>query len=42
MITSTWLLQILYLTGYRKFYGYRYNLRENSIEEEREMILIPN
>lgn len=40
--TSTWSLQLLNLTGYREFYGYRYNLRENRIDEEREMIMIPN
>lgn len=30
------------LTGYKEFYGYRYNLRDNTIDEEREMIMIPN
>jgi hypothetical protein len=40
--SSVWSLQILNLTGYREFYGYRYNLRVDTIDEEREMILIPN
>ena len=40
--TSVWSLQIINLNGYREFYGYRYNLQEDRIEEEREMILIPN
>ena len=40
--TSVWSMQLLNLTGYREFYGYRYNLRENHIEEDREMIMIPN
>ena len=40
--TSVWSMQLLNLTGYREFYGYRYNLRENRIEEDREMIMIPN
>ncbi|MEX0684627.1 MAG: TonB-dependent receptor [Balneolales bacterium] len=41
-ITSVWSLQLMNLTGYQEFYGHRLNLRKNTIEEEREMILIPN
>lgn len=40
--TSTWSLQLMNLTGHKEFYGHRYNLRENRVEEERELILIPN
>lgn len=41
-ISSVWSLQIFNVTGYREFYGYRYNLREGTIDEDRELILIPN
>lgn len=41
-ITSVWSLQLFNITGYKEFYGYRYNLLENTIEEDREMILLPN
>lgn len=41
-ISTVWSIQIINLTGYKEFYGYRYNLRENRVDEEREMILIPN
>jgi len=41
-ISSVWSLQLFNVTGYREFYGYRYNLREETIEEDRELILIPN
>lgn len=41
-ITSVWSFQIMNLTGHQEFYGHRYNLQENKIEEEREMILVPN
>jgi hypothetical protein len=40
--SSVWSLQILNATAYREFYGYRYNLRDNIIEKERELLLIPN
>lgn len=40
--TSVWSLQVFNITGYKEFYGYRYNLAENTIEEDREMILLPN
>lgn len=40
--TSVWSMQLLNLTGYREFYGYRYNLRKSHIEEDRERIMIPN
>jgi hypothetical protein len=40
--TSVWSLQLMNLTGYKDFYGHRINLRQNTVEEEREMILIPN
>ena len=41
-ITTVWSAQMMNLTGYRDFYGHRYNLQEGIIEEEREMILVPN
>jgi hypothetical protein len=41
-ISTVWSLQMINLTGYKEFYGYRYNLRDNTIDEEREMVLIPN
>jgi hypothetical protein len=40
--SDVWSLQIINLTGYKEFNGYRFNLRNGSIDEEREMILIPN
>jgi len=40
--TSVWSMQLLNLTGYKEFYGYRYNLQQNRIEEDRERIMIPN
>lgn len=41
-ISSVWSLQLINVTGYQEFYGYRYNLEENSIDEERTSIIIPN
>ncbi len=41
-ISTVWSLQMINVTGYQEFYGYRYNLRENTIEEERATIIIPN
>ncbi len=41
-ISTVWSLQIINLSGYEEFYEYRYNLRDDTIDEEREMILIPN
>ncbi len=40
--SSVWSLQVLNATAYREFYGYRYNLRNGTIEKERELLLIPN
>lgn len=41
-ISTVWSLQMINVTGYQEFYGYRYNLEENSIDEERATIIIPN
>lgn len=41
-ISTVWSLQMINITGYEEFYGYRYNLRDGTIDKEREMILIPN
>lgn len=41
-VSTVWSLQMINITGYEEFYGYRYNLRDNTIDEEREMIIIPN
>lgn len=40
--TTVWSLQIFNLTGYQEYYGYQYNLKENTIDEDREAILLPN
>lgn len=40
--SDVWSLQIINLTGYKEFYGHRFNLRDSTIDEEREKILIPN
>ncbi|WP_234572742.1 TonB-dependent receptor [Rhodohalobacter sp. 614A] len=40
--SSVWSLQMINVTAQKEFYGYRYNLQENSIDEEKELILIPN
>lgn len=41
-ISTVWSLQMINITGYQEFYGHRYNLRTGTIDEEREMIMIPN
>lgn len=41
-ISTVWSLQLINVTGYQEFYGYRYNLQKNTIEEERATIIIPN
>lgn len=40
--SSVWSLQMINVTAHEEFYGYRYNLKENTIDAERELILIPN
>jgi len=40
--SSVWSVQLMNITGHQEFYGYRYNLRKNRIDAERELILIPN
>lgn len=40
--SSVWSLQMINVSAHEEFYGYRYNLRENTIEEDKELILIPN
>ncbi len=40
--SRVWSVQLMNITGHEEFYGYRYNLRENRIDPEREMILVPN
>ena len=35
-------LQVMNVTGHAEFYGHRYNLRENLVDEERETIIVPN
>lgn len=35
-------MQFLNVTGHSEFYGHRFNLRENRVDEEREAIVIPN
>jgi hypothetical protein len=39
---SVWSLQVINITGYKEFYGYLYNLTSSTIDEDREMILVPN
>lgn len=41
-ISSVWSLQIINLTGYKEYYGHVYNLQHNSIDEDRERIVVPN
>ncbi|MEQ8523901.1 carboxypeptidase-like regulatory domain-containing protein [Gracilimonas sp.] len=41
-IAKVWSLQIINLTGYQEFYGYVFNLKRDRIEEDREMVLVPN
>ena len=40
--SSVWSVQMMNVSGHEEFYGYRYNLKDNSIDAERELILIPN
>lgn len=40
--SSVWSLQMINVSAHEEFYGYRYNLKRNTIDEERELILIPN
>ena len=35
-------LQFINLTGFQEFYGYRYNLRDETIDRHREAIILPN
>jgi hypothetical protein len=39
---GVWSLQFINLTGYKEFYGYRYNLRDEKIDRHREAIILPN
>lgn len=35
-------LKVMNVTGYKEFYGYRFNFKKNIAEQEREAILIPS
>ncbi|MDR3340728.1 MAG: hypothetical protein LBT25_11685 [Candidatus Symbiothrix sp.] len=35
-------LKVLNITGYKEYYGHRYNFKSGSVDEEREAIIIPN
>ena len=35
-------IKILNATGYKEYYGHRYNFKKGRVEEERESIIIPN
>lgn len=35
-------LQIMNVTGHSEFYGHRFNIRNNRVDEEREAIILPN
>lgn len=37
-----WSLQLINLTGYKEFYGHRYNLRSGRVDRHREAIILPN
>ncbi|MFU8859321.1 MAG: hypothetical protein ACNA8K_02755 [Cyclonatronaceae bacterium] len=37
-----WSLQLINLTGYKEFYGYRFNLGTGQIDRHREAIILPN
>lgn len=37
-----WSLQLINLTGYKEFYGYRYNLGTGQVDRHREAIILPN
>ena len=34
--------KLMNITGYKDFYGHRYNFMTNSVEEERDAIIMPN
>jgi hypothetical protein len=40
--SSTWSLQIVNLLFQKEFFGYRYNIKTNGIDEHKEAIVIPN
>jgi hypothetical protein len=35
-------VKVLNITGYKEYYGHRYNFKSGSVDEEREAIIIPN
>jgi hypothetical protein len=37
-----WALKVINATGFKEFYGYRYNFLEGKIDERREALVIPN
>lgn len=40
--SSIWSLQVLNLLGSKEFYGYRYNYRTNTIEEDSQAVVVPS
>ena len=41
-ISHEFALKVLNATGYKEYYGYRYNFKANKAEQEKESIIIPN
>jgi hypothetical protein len=40
--SSIWSLQVLNLLGSKEFYGYKYNYRTNTIEEDSQAVVVPS
>lgn len=41
-VTHSWSLQMINALGRKEFYGYRYNLHNQKIDKEEELLMIPN